>query len=73
MNPGDFCCGECQGKQFPEGMFIFLCPACKAYIHPGCWEAHAAGHSKELEREPEEVLSPRRGRIRAYGIVQWDN
>lgn len=73
MSPGDFCCAECQGKQFPEGMYIFCCPVCQAYIHPGCWEAHAARHWKDLERTSEEALSPRRGKIRSYGIIQWDN
>lgn len=66
-----YTCGHCQGTQFPEGMFVCQCPVCRAYLHPGCWEAHAAFH-RQREDITAEHLTPRRGKIGAYGIIQWD-
>ncbi len=73
MNPVQYSCGQCQGGNFPEGMIIFHCSACQAYIHPGCWDTHVRRHVNEQQTLPSEQLEPRRGKIRAYGIIQWDN
>jgi hypothetical protein len=64
-------CGQCQGTRFPEGMRLHQCPVCQALIHPGCWEAHVAVHSQR-DNITAENLTPRRGIIGAYGIIQWD-
>lgn len=65
-------CGHCHGTNFPEGMFVCYCPACRVYIHPGCWDAHVrARHSETSDKVT--PLKPRRGKISAYGIIQWDN
>jgi hypothetical protein len=53
-------------------MYINSCPVCQAYIHPGCWEAHAAQHQQQGERASTHI-EPRRGKISAYGIIQWNN
>ena len=66
-------CGECQGTNFPEGMFVYVCPLCKTYIHPGCWDSHAKHHADPQGDVSLEPLIPRRGKIGAYGIIQWDS
>lgn len=73
MSPVQYTCGQCQGTRFPEGMYIYWCSLCKTYIHPGCWEAHLAQHSEEQPSGAAAHREPRRGKISAYGIIQWDN
>lgn len=73
MSPVQYVCGQCQGTNFPEGMYIFFCPVCKTNIHPGCWDAHVRRHKQEHENMASDQLEPRRGKISAYGIIQWDN
>lgn len=73
MSPIQYCCGQCQGTRFPEGMCIFWCPLCQSYVHPGCWEAHAERHIHESDSGVAAHPEPRRGKISAYGIIQWDN
>ena len=72
MSPVQYSCGQCQGINFPEGMIVFFCPLCKTYIHPGCWDAHVGRHRESKEASSDQ-LEPRRGKISAYGIIQWDN
>jgi hypothetical protein len=67
-----YTCGQCRGTQFPEGMFLYQCPACHTDIHPGCWDAHVAAHRQRKDIVSDD-LTPRRGKISAYGIIQWDN
>ncbi len=73
MNTMQYTCGQCEGTNFPGGMFIFFCPVCKTSIHPGCWDAHARRHTQDHETLFSDQLKPRRGKISAYGIIQWDN
>ena len=74
MRPNIEQCGHCQGTNFPEGMFICYCPACHAFIHPGCWDAHVrTRHQTQPGDAATAPLMPRRGKISAYGIIQWDN
>lgn len=72
MSPVQYLCGQCQGTNFPEGMYINYCPVCQAYIHPGCWEAHVTHHHEQGEIASTHI-EPRRGKISAYGIIQWNN
>ncbi len=69
---GTYTCGQCQGTRFPEGMFLYHCPVCQAHIHPGCWDVHVAVHRQHGDITSDH-LEPRRGKISAYGIIQWDN
>ena len=73
MNSIQYICGQCKGIKFPEGMFIYFCPLCKIHIHPGCWDTHVRQHTAEQETMSLDDLEPRRGKISAYGIIQWDN
>jgi len=72
MRPNIEQCGQCRGTNFPEGMFVCYCPACRAYIHPGCWDAHVHDRHQDVS-DATAPLAPRRGKISAYGIIQWDN
>jgi hypothetical protein len=67
-----YTCGQCQGARFPEGMYVYHCSACQTHIHPGCWEAHVTDHRQHGDITSDH-LEPRRGKISAYGIIQWDN
>ncbi len=73
MSPIRYRCGQCQGTHFPEGIFIFFCPLCHTHIHPGCWDAHVRRHTQEEDTLSSNQLEPRRGKVSAYGIIQWDN
>ena len=73
MNPIQYLCGQCKGANFPEGMNVFFCPLCKTYIHPGCWDTHVGRHAEDQGKVSSDHLEPRRGKISAYGIIQWDN
>ncbi len=72
MSSIQYICGQCQGTNFPEGMFLYHCPLCQMHIHPGCWDAHKQHHQTQGEPMADQ-LEPRRGKISAYGIIQWDN
>jgi hypothetical protein len=72
MSSVQYICGQCKGTNFPEGMLIYFCPLCKTSIHPGCWDAHEKRH-QELGDMTSDHLEPRRGKISAYGIIQWNN
>ena len=71
MSSTQYICGHCQGTNFPEGMFLYACPLCKTYIHPGCWEAHTKHHQARGDLTSDQI-EPRRGKISAYGIIQWN-
>lgn len=66
-----YMCGQCRGPQFPEGMSVYHCPTCQTHIHPGCWDAHVTTHRQHGDITSDH-LEPRRGKISAYGIIQWD-
>jgi hypothetical protein len=72
MRSIQYICGQCKGTNFAEGMFLYHCPLCQTYIHPGCWDAHAKKHHAQGDLLSDH-LEPRRGKISAYGIIHWDN